>query len=675
MRTFNLIVTLFLLTLTAAAQDDECMTVSDKKVKKLLEQANNPKTTPTDRHQLLKDALAIDPECAPCLYQLGKRAFDKAYKDGTSYHYAEDYFKKLINACPKYHSDPYYYMGVIAYSKEDYETAITWFKQFTEFKITDDSQMAEDHPEKKKDAKAILPECEFYASFFKNLVAFSPQPVENVCTVGDEYLPMISPDNEFLFFTRRIDRRAMGDMTSRMAEEFSMSQRNDINSPFDAGIKLPAPFNIIGDNYGGATISVDNKELIVCACRKDNKRKPDYNNCDLYGTKYERVTNPTTGKLEYKWGELVNLGPNINTPEGWEAQPSLSADGRTLYFAVVRETPGQDPNMDIYYSTRDDKGNWTPAKPLAAINTSGNEKTPFMHSDSKTLYFSAEVGEKYWGAGGYDIFFTRQKADGSWTTPQNIGYPINSTEDEPGMIVSTDGKLAYYSSSKLKGSKGYDIYRFELPEFARPEKVIIVKGQVTDENGDPLANAKIEISYTGDNKKEIVKVDPTDGKYAAVVNVQNGNDAVVTVKAEDRTFDSKLIAANSSTVVKAADLKAEKLEIGKAYTIKDILFASNSFELSAASKFVIDQFIVFLKENPNIKIAIHGHTDDRGVPAENLKLSDNRAKAVMDYIVSKGVAANRLSAQGFGQNKPKAPNTSEENRRQNRRTEFVIVAK
>ncbi|HRJ36110.1 MAG TPA: OmpA family protein, partial [Flavobacteriales bacterium] len=422
-------------------------------------------------------------------------------------------------------------------------------------------------------------------------------------------------------------------------------------------------------------ISVDNKELIVCACRKDNKRKPDYNNCDLYGTKYERVTNPTTGKLEYKWGELVNLGPNINTPEGWEAQPSLSADGRTLYFAVVRETPGQDPNMDIYYSTRDDKGNWTPAKPLAAINTSGNEKTPFMHSDSKTLYFSAEVGEKYWGAGGYDIFFTRQKADGSWTTPQNIGYPINSTEDEPGMIVSTDGKLAYYSSSKLKGSKGYDIYRFELPEFARPEKVIIVKGQVTDENGDPLANAKIEISYTGDNKKEIVKVDPTDGKYAAVVNVQNGNDAVVTVKAEDRTFDSKLIAANSSTVVKAADLKAEKLEIGKAYTIKDILFASNSFELSAASKFVIDQFIVFLKENPNIKIAIHGHTDDRGVPAENLKLSDNRAKAVMDYIVSKGVAANRLSAQGFGQNKPKAPNTSEENRRQNRRTEFVIVAK
>ncbi|MFN3343494.1 MAG: OmpA family protein, partial [Flavobacteriales bacterium] len=263
----------------------------------------------------------------------------------------------------------------------------------------------------------------------------------------------------------------------------------------------------------------------------------------------------------------------------------------------------------------------------------------------------------------------------SWAAPQNIGYPINSTEDEPGMIVSTDGKLAYYSSSKLKGSKGYDIYRFELPEFARPEKVIIVKGQVTDENGDPIANAKIEISYTGDNKKEIVKVDPTDGKYAAVVNVQNGNDAVVTVKAEDRTFDSKLIAANSSTVVKAADLKAEKLEVGKAYTIKDILFASNSYELSAASKFVIDQFIVFLKENPNIKIAIHGHTDDRGVPAENLKLSDNRAKAVMDYIVSKGVAANRLSAQGFGQNKPKAPNTSEENRRQNRRTEFVIVAK
>lgn len=664
---------LFLIPGSFAQDDDDCGTVNNKKIKKLLETASDPKSSATEKHQALKDALALDEACAPCLYQLGLRAFKKAHQDGTSYQFADDYFKRLINVCPKYHSDPYYYLGVSAYSKEDYESAMDWFKQFLDFKITDDAQMALDHPEKKRDVKAILPEIEFYATFFKNPVPFTPTIVANVSSPADEYLPMISPDNELLFFTRRVDRKALGDITSRIVEEYSMAQRNDLNQSFDQGVKLPAPFNIAGDNYGGSSISVDNKEMIICACKRDNPRNPNYNNCDLFSTKYERIMNMNTGKYEYKWSALENLGPGINTPNGWEAQPSLSADGKTLYFAVVQEG---SRNTDIWYSNRDANGKWGPARPLQAINTEGNEKAPFMHSDSKTLYFAAQISETYWGAGGYDIFFTKQNADGSWTKPQNIGYPINSGEDETGLIVSTDGFLAYYASAKLKGAKGYDIYRFELPEKARPEKVILVKGQVTDENGNPVQNAKVEITYTNSEKKEEVKVDPEDGKYVAVINVEQGNDAVVTVKAEDRSFDSKLIAAvQPSPVVKAADLKAETIEVGKAYTMKDILFATNSYELNAASKFVIDQFIVFLKENPKIKIEIQGHTDDKGNPAENLKLSDNRSKAVMEYIVSKGVAQNRITAQGFGQTKPKVPNTSETNRALNRRTEFLIVAK
>jgi len=677
MKNTILTITALFMVLSAVAQDDEdCGVISDKKVKKLVEKANDTKVEPKDRKQALIDALAIDENCATCLYQLGVKAFKKAHADGTDYKYADDYFRRLIAACPKYHSDPYYYLGVIAYSREDYENALSWFNQFLEFKITDDAQMALDHPEKKRDVKEILPEIEFYSTFFKNPVPFAPAIVENVSTEADEYLPMISPDNELLFFTRKADRKALGDLTSRVVEEFTLSQRPDLNSPFDAGTKLPAPFNIYGDNFGGATISVDNKEMIICACRKDNKRIPDYNNCDLYSSKYERIKNMNTGKYEYKWSALENLGSGINTPNGWEAQPSLSADGKTLYFAVVRDIPGQEMNTDIWYSNRGEDGKWGPARPLQAINTEGNEKAPFMHSDSKTLYFAAQVNENYWGAGGYDIYFTKQKEDGSWTKPQNIGYPINSSEDEHGLMVSTDGKLAYYASSKLKNAKGLDIYRFELPEKARPEKVILVKGQVIDENGAPVTDAKLEITYTNSNKKEEIKVDPDDAKYVAVINVEKGNDAVITVKTEDRTFDSKLIASNStSPVIKAADLKAEKIEVGKAYTMKDILFATNSYELSAATKFVIDQFIVFLKENPNIKIAIHGHTDDRGNPNENLTLSDNRAKAVMAYIISKGISQERITAQGFGQTKPKVPNTSDANRALNRRTEFVITAK
>lgn len=675
MNKFVLVSIAVLLNISMFAQEDEesCRTVDNKKVKKLLEQSKDPKLPRKEQNLLLKEALTIDESCAPCLFQLGKNAYDNAREDNLTPTSAIEYFKKLLATCPDYHADVYYYMGVIYYGEEEFEQALVYFNQFLEFKVKSDDQMSEDHHVKKKDVKEIIPEIQFYATFFKNPVPFYPAPVENVSTQWDEYLPMISPDNELMFFTRRLDKKALGDLTSRVVEEFTMAQRKDISSPFDIGNRLPAPFNVIGDNYGGATISVDNKEMIICSCRKNNKRKPDYNNCDLFATKYERFQNDK-GMWEYKWGELVELGPNINSIDSWEAQPSLSADGKTLFFARVMNDGGK-PQSDIWYSTRSANGNWTPAKPLVDINTGGHEKAPFMHSDSKTLYFAANIDESHWGAGGYDIFFTRQMPDGKWSKPQNIGYPINSEGDEHGLIVSTDGKLAYYASNKLKGAKGFDIFRFELPAYARPEKVVIVKGQVTDEVGEPVAGAKVEIKYN-DGKKEEVKVDPSDGKYAAVVNMEKAQDAVITVKAEDRTYDTKLIAANTnSPVIKGVDMKAEKLEVGKAYTIADILFATNSYELNATSRFVIDQFAEFLKENPNIKIAIHGHTDDRGNPAENLTLSDNRAKAVMNYLVTKGIAANRVSAQGFGQTKPKVSNTSDYNRSLNRRTEFVILSK
>lgn len=656
------------------AQDDDeedCGKIKDKKIVKLLTQANDRKNDLRAQMQLIKDALAIDEECVPCLYEYAMRSFDKADREGVPYTTAENYFKKVIARCPKFHTDPYYYLGLIRYSEEDFEGAMVYMKQFMEFKIERDNQSSSDYPEKLRDVKDIYPEVEFYSTFFKNPVPFNPALVQHVSTAADEYLPMISPDNEMLFFTRRVDRRNLGDISSRVVEEFSVATRNDIKSPFDEGKKLPPPFNVAGDNFGGATISVDNKEMIFCACKKDNPAHPDYNNCDLYSTKYEKVMNMNTGKYEYKWSPFENLGPNINTSQGWEAQPSLSGDGKTLFFAVVREGSNQ---TDIWYSTRNADGSWGPAKPLLDINTAGNEKAPFMHSDSKTLYYAAEINELNWGAGGYDIFFVKQKEDGSWTKPQNVGYPINTENDEHGLIVSTDGHLAYFASNRLKGKGGYDLFSFVLPENARPEKVVIVKGSVTDENDKPIENAVVEIKYTNSDKKEEIKVDPHDGKYAAVINVSKGEDAIVTVKAENRTMDTKLVAASTpDPVVKGLDMKAEKIVVGKAYTLNDILFATNSYDLNDKSRFVIDQFIEFLKANPNIKVAIQGHTDDLGDANENLTLSDNRANAVKQYIISKGISAGRIAAKGFGESKPKVPNTSDYNRSLNRRTEFMIT--
>lgn len=658
--------------------DDKCQYPTSKKILKKFEEASNEKLTGKEQYQVLKEALALDEKCVECMYQLGVRAFNNAQDriaqgQSASYDYADQYFSKILSICPQYHADAYYYLGVINYLNKNNAEASRYFNLFLNYKSTRQGAYANDHQKKIQDVKEILPELEFSEDFFKKSVPFNPVLVEGVSTAGDEYLPMLSPDNEMIFYTRKYDATARGDIRQTFKEEFTLSLRDDISKPFDKGTALPKPFNI-GPNYGGSSISIDNKELIVCSCDWINKNTPkEYKNCDLFSTRYEKYVDEQTGKEKYKWGELVNLGPAINTQDGWEAQPSLSADGKTLYFATNREG---SRGIDIYYSTRDASGKWTPARSIGdVINTDLNDKTPFIHTDSKTLYFTSEVGPGRLGAGGYDIFYSRQGEDGKWSKPVNLGHPINTANDEHGLVVSTDGRMAYFDSERLKGVGKLDVFRFELYPEARPEKVVIIKGDLKDADGNIVKDAKVEIKYADDGKVEQAVVDNDDGKFVAVVKTERPQDIVVTVKKEGSAFESKLITPQEldKPVVKHNDLTVTPLEKGKSYTLNDILFATASYELSDKSKFVIDQFIDFLRETPNVKIEIQGHTDNEGDPQRNLQLSDDRAKAVMQYIVSKGIAANRMTYKGYGQSKPKVPNTTPENKAKNRRTEFFIT--
>lgn len=663
-----------LLSVTVCAQDDDkCSFPKNKKILKLLEKAHDTKYQPKEQYQFLKDALTEDEECAQCMYELGVRAFNNATERNSSYEYAYKYFNDLIAACPQYHADPYYYLGVINYSEKNNPEAIKYFNLFLNFKNKTENSIAEDHSKKVADVKEILPELEFSENFYKTKVPFEPALVEGVSTAGDEYLPMLSPDNEMIFYTRRFDKANLGDIKSNFTEEFTLSLRNDIAQPFDKGSALPKPFNV-GPNYGGSTISIDNKEIIVCACQLENKKTPkEYLNCDLYSARYQKVTDPETGKMRYQWSELVNLGPQINTSSGWEAQPSLSADGKTLYYATNR---AETQNTDIYYATRNPDGTWSKGKSIGnVINTEGNDKTPFVHTDSKTLYFTSECGVGRLGAGGYDIFYSRQDENGKWSKPVNLGNPINTPEDEHGLIVSTDGRMAYYTSGRLKGKGGLDIYRFELYPEARPEKVVIIKGDLKDKEGNIVSDAKVEIKYADDKKVEQAQIDQEDGKFYAIVKTDKPQDVVLTVKKEGHVFESKLITTKEleKPVVKNNELTVAPIEKGKSYTINDILFATASYDLTAKSKFVIDGFVEFLQENPNVRVEIQGHTDNEGDPNANLELSDKRAQAVKEYIVSKGINADRLSHKGYGQSKPKLPNTSAENKAKNRRTEFFIT--
>jgi len=281
------------------------------------------------------------------------------------------------------------------------------------------------------------------------------------------------------------------------------------------------------------------------------------------------------------------------------------------------------------------------------------------------------VGPGREGVGALDIFYSRMDDNGKWSKPVNIGFPINTDADEIGLFVSTDGTLAYYSSRE-KGV--WNIYSFELYQEARPQKVLFVKGELSSSDKENLSDVTIDINYA-DGRTEQVRVNGNDGKYAAVIQADKPQDVMLTVNKDGAAFDSRFI--DEETVAKETFSRNQNMEVrpiekGASYTINDILFATNSFELTERSKFILRQFAAFLKANPTIKVSIHGHTDDIGDDAKNMTLSINRAKAVMDYLVSQGVKASRMKHAGFGETKPKVPNTNETNRALNRRTEFVI---
>lgn len=329
---------------------------------------------------------------------------------------------------------------------------------------------------------------------------------------------------------------------------------------------------------------------------------------------------------------------------------------------------------DIFISERQPDGTWGPARSFIEINTSGKDKSPFLHQDSETLYFVSSVSGDRQGIGGTDIFYVRMNDDGTWGEPKNIGYPINTQDDEIGIFVSTDGELAYFSSRK--GGR-WNIYSFELYEQARPQKVIIAKGNLTDDKGEPVKDAKIQVSYANSDKVEEVEVKGEDGSYAVVIKNDEPSDVMITVKKEGHAFDSQLISEKTvekGETVKAQDLEVRKIEVGKPYTINDILYNTASAELSATSKFILRQFATFLKENPTAVITIQGHTDNEGDPNENLELSQRRAEGVKAYLVALGISAKRLNAVGFGETQPKVENTTEANKAQNRRTDFVITS-
>jgi len=473
---------------------------------------------------------------------------------------------------------------------------------------------------------------------------FAPQNIGgNVNTAEPEYLPSLTIDGKELVFTRRINGTN---------EDFYYSKSNAGQwtpaKPIEGGINTPM-------SEAGQNISSDGQWFVFTAIN----RQDSYGNYDLY------ISHLTP----QGWGDAINLGGRVNSDQ-WDAQPSLSPDKKDLYFASRRM--GGLGGKDIYVCHLLQNGRWSePENMGAGINTPGDDECPFIHADNQTLYF---VSNGLPGYGGNDIFVTRKVYDGKWEKAKNLGYPINTINDEGTLFVAADGKTAYYASDRNDSKGAHDIYSFELRQDIRPIKTLWVKGQVSDKKtmkGIPSSVELIDLT----TKQTITKV-LTDETGNYFITLPVGKDYAFNVNRKGYLFysDNFLMMDKSPDSVYQKNIALLPIEMNARVVLKNIFFDVGKFELKPASQVELEKLVHLLTENRTLKIEISGYTDNVGKPADNLALSNNRAKSVVTYLVSKSIPVQRLTAKGYGETKPMADNKTEDGRALNRRTEMKVVS-
>jgi len=473
---------------------------------------------------------------------------------------------------------------------------------------------------------------------------FTPQNLgNNINSIHSEYFPSLTIDGSQLVFTRRVKNN----------EDFFVSTKT--KNFWDTAISMPGNVNSL-QNEGAQNISQDGKMLVYTACNREDGE----GSCDLY----------VSYLMKDKWSEGQNMGRNINTDQ-WESQPCLSPDKRSLYFAA--RLPEGYGGSDLYVSHLQPNGKWgLPVNMGPEINTVGDESSPFIHADNLTFYFTSNGHQGY---GGTDLFLMRRNTEGRWGLVQNLGYPINTINDEGTLIVSADGSTAYYASDRSDSKGGLDIYQFELPMYARPLLTYWVSGRVYDKknmDGLPAIIELIELN-TGNLVSKLQTND--DGTY--LVPLPSGKNYAFNVARKGYLFYSSsfFLEQSAKNNIYQKDIPLIPIEAGSKIVLENIFFNTGSAELQPASTIELEKVILLLSENQTLRIEIIGHTDNVGKDSDNLKLSNNRAKAVVDFLISKGVASRRLNAKGLGASQPVTTNDTEEGRAHNRRTELKVIAK
>lgn len=472
---------------------------------------------------------------------------------------------------------------------------------------------------------------------------FSPVNLgDSVNTAFSEYYPTVTVTDTLLVFTRR-DNHAREDFIESSIRPEGYGKWKTIPGSLNEEPKK-----------GAISVSQDAEWLLYAAQLPDQA----YRSFDIYLS----LSTPQG------WSDPLNMGPAINT-EFWETAPSLSPDKNILYFCSNR--PGGYGGSDLYVSYRLPNGKWSQAENMGpGVNTAGDEMAPFIHADNQTLYFTSSGWPGY---GGSDLFVMKKNADGKWGAPINLGYPINTIENEGSMAVAANGVTAYYASDRSDSRGGLDIYKFSLPKEAQPHKTLYLKGQVKDKVSGKLLPCLVEL-IENSQQKSLLKVQ-TDETGNYFVTLPTGNDYTLTVNRRGYLFYSEFFQLSNTVPdsVYQKDILLQPIQLNASLIFSNIQFSTNSFVLPESGKIELNKLINLMNENPSIQVEIGGHTDNVGSAENNRILSENRAKAIVQYLQNNNVGANRLRWKGYGATQPIASNSSEAGRALNRRTTFTII--
>jgi outer membrane protein OmpA-like peptidoglycan-associated protein/Tol biopolymer transport system component len=578
------------------------------------------------------------------------------YMDEKKYDLASENLEKSVQIAGKFFPNNYYQLGEIYYYTGKYAQALKSFNQLLTFQRI--------HPDLKTKAEYLKACAAFADSASRNPKAFKPINCGPAINSPDfEYFPTVTADNSFFYFTRKVNEKNYCS-DSNDQEDFYYTTKDESGK-----WKNSVPFREINSscNEGAPNISGNGQFMFFTSCGDISNqygptREKGYGSCDIF----------YSDKISGKWTKPVNIGPPVNS-QHWETQPSFSSDGKTLYF--IRGLVGRDGKKkgDIYYSVIGADNRFsTPVKLGPNINTDESEESVFIHPDNMTLYFASNGRI---GFGGMDIYMSKRMSNGEWGPAVNLGYPINTHNDENSLLVDPSGRLAYFASNREGGFGNLDIYSFDLPDEFQPEKITYAKGLVYDSlSRKPLA-ASFELIDLETGNKIASSFSNSNGNFLLTINANKNYMANVT-KDGYLFYSEKFRMKEVSTDFNRPfilNIPMLSLDTGKTTVLKNVYFDSDKFDLKNESFPELQKLYKFLSDNPDVSIEISGHTDNLGDNNANFTLSLNRANAVRDYLIKLGIKQERMLANGYGSVRPLFPNDSEFNRQLNRRTEYRII--